>query len=181
MSIFTSFIRCLKHFRKDNDGIAAMEFAIILPVMVAFIFTSWELSTVYLVKKRTDHAATVLADLTTQSDTITNATYNGYVEAVEAIMYPFNDHTLKLHLMGVSVDANKKLKLAWQRTSGGGTGLGVNDLPAGLRIPNSFYVLSETEVAYKPTFLSEFTGTIDLKDNAIMVPRLTTSVASTNY
>lgn len=180
MSIFTSINRCLKRFRKDNGGIAAMEFAIILPVMIAFIFTSWELSMVYLVKKRTDHAATILADLTTQSDTISSATYNGYVEAVEAVMYPFNNHALKLHLLAVSVDSKKKARVAWQRTSGGGTGLGVSDLPAGLQIPNSFYILSETEVAYKPTFLSEFTGTIDLKDSAIMVPRLTTSIASTN-
>ncbi|HAT86031.1 TadE/TadG family type IV pilus assembly protein [Cohaesibacter gelatinilyticus] len=180
MSIFSPILCCLRQFRKDDRGIAATELAVILPVMVAFIFTSWELSMVYLVKKRTDHAATVLADLTTQSDVISNATYNGYVEAVEAVMYPFNDQTLKLHLIGVSVDSRSRVRLAWQRTTGGGTGLGVNALPAGLRVPNSFYVISETEVAYKPSFLSGITGTIDLKDSAIMVPRLTTSVASTN-
>lgn len=180
MSIFYSITRCLQNFRKDDKGIAAIELAFILPVMVAFIFTSWELSMVYLVKKRTDHAATVLADLATQTSTISTASYNGYVEAVKAVMYPFNEHTIKLHVVGVSVDKNKKLKLSWQRKTGGGTGLTVNDLPAGLRVPQSFYVISETEVAYKPSFLSGITGTIDLKDSAIMVPRLTTSVTSTN-
>lgn len=180
MSIFSSITRRLHSFRKDEKGIAAIELAFVLPVMVTFIFASWELSMVYLVKKRTDHAATVLADLTTQTSTISSATYNGYVEAVEAVMYPFNEHTLKLHVIGVTVDKNKKLKLAWERKTGGGTGLNVNTLPAGLRLPDSFYVISETEVAYKPSFVSGMVGTIDLKDNAIMVPRLTTSIASTN-
>jgi Flp pilus assembly protein TadG len=180
MPIPSKLMSCFKRFKKDEQGVAAIEMAFILPLMVTFIFTSWELSNVYLVKKRTDHAATVLADLTTQSDTISTAAYNGYIEAVEAVMYPFNKHTLKVHVIGVSVDKNKKLKLAWQRTTGGGTGLTVNDLPAGLRLAESFYVISETEVAYKPGFLSEFTGTIDLKDSAIMVPRLTTSIVSTN-
>ncbi len=180
MSTLSIFIRCFKKFRKDEQGVAAIEMAIILPLMVTFIFTFWEMSAVYLVKKRADHAATVLADLTTQSDTISTAAYNGYIEAVEAVIYPFNKHTLKVHLIGVSVDKNKKLKLAWQRTTGGGTGLTVNDLPAGLRLAESFYVISETEIAYKPGYLSELTGTIGLKDKAIMVPRLTTSIASTN-
>lgn len=180
MSIFSSILRCFHQFRKDDRGIAATELAVILPVMVAFIFTSWELSTVYLVKKRTDHAATVLADLTTQSDTISNATFNGYVEAVEAVMYPFNDQNIKLHVVGISVDGNRIPTLSWQRTTGGGTGLSVNSLPDGLKVANSFYVISETEVAYQPTFLHELTGSIDLKDSAIMVPRLTTSIVSIN-
>ncbi|MCV6575255.1 MAG: pilus assembly protein [Cohaesibacter sp.] len=178
MSIVKSFVQSLRRFRKDDKGVAAIELAFILPVMVTFTFVSWELSSIYLVKKRADHSATVLADLTTQADNISTSAYNGYVEAVRAVMFPYGNHRLKLHLMGVSVDSRKRVRVAWQRTTGGGTGLSVNDLPSGLRVANSFYVMAETEVAYKPTFLTDITGTINIKDHAIMVPRLTTSVVN---
>lgn len=178
MSIVKSFFQCLHRFRKDDKGVAAIELAFILPVMITFTFVSWELSNLYLVKKRTDHSATVLADLTTQANNISSSAYIGYVEAIKAVMFPYSDHRLKLHLMGVSVDSRKRVRVAWQHTTGGGTGLSANDLPSGLKIANSFYVMAETEVAYKPTFLTDMTGTINIKDHAIMVPRLTTSIVN---
>jgi Flp pilus assembly protein TadG len=180
MSRFSYLTDILSRFRKDQSGIVALEFVLILPVMILLLFTSWEVSTIYLVKKRTDHAATVLADLTTQSNAMTNAAFNGITEAIEAVMFPYEDRPMRLHVLAVEVDANRRVQLAWQRTTGGGAGLTVNDLPANLRLPNSFYIMTAARVIYRPSFATNLVNDITLQDQAIMVPRLTSSINNTN-
>jgi Flp pilus assembly protein TadG len=180
MSILSRLTKNVSRFKRDQSGIAASEFAIILPTMIALCFGAWEISNAYLVKKRADHAAATMADLVTQADSISQQGFNGIMEAVDSIMYPYEDHTQNLHLIGVNVDNRGRATVAWQFTKNGGTGLSAASLPSGLVVPNSFYVIAATRIAYEPIFGAEVTGSINLEDQAIMVPRLTTSIARTN-
>ena len=57
-------------FLKNNDGIAAIEFAFIAPVMLFMYFGMAEVATAITVDRQVSHSANVAGDLTTQSETV---------------------------------------------------------------------------------------------------------------
>ena len=63
----------LKHFRKNQDGVSAVEFALIAPILILFYLGAAEVSMALLASRRTDHIASSIGDLAAQSDTISHA------------------------------------------------------------------------------------------------------------
>ena len=56
----------LKNYTAANDGVAAIEFVFVAPIMIAMYFGLAEISTAIEANRRVSHAANVAGDLTTQ-------------------------------------------------------------------------------------------------------------------
>lgn len=162
----------LAHFRKDERGVSAIEFALIVPIIaVPFLLASWELFTAMSVKRKSDHAAMSIADLVTQANSINAADFAKLEVAVDRIMFPHQGMTTRLRIMGVRIDHRGKPQVAWNYSSG--AHLSTSELPASMRIPQAFYVMSALELDYRPTFGSSVVGHMTFRDTSIMTPRLT--------
>jgi Flp pilus assembly protein TadG len=141
-------------FRRDKSGLAAVEFALILPLMIALFFGVEELSLALSCRANVVNVASTTADLVAQQSTITAADIKNVFKAANAILYPFNPSVAQITLTSVIYDtANPSLvagKVDWSRTQGGTAhGLGTTmTLPAGLMVAGQSVIVAEITYPY---------------------------------
>lgn len=176
-------------FKRDEDGVAAIEFAIIMPVMIAIALGSWELSSAMRVKRKADHASSTLADLVTQGNTISQAEFQPLEGAIKAIIEPYTDMDYRLCVAGVKIEGSKQV-VKWEFpknsncASGGGSSsvakVRPNSIPVAMRVDKMFYVMSAAEIDYEPVFGGGIANDLTFRDEAILVPRLVKEISCTD-
>src|SRR6187431_3085594 len=74
----------------DRSGIAATEFAVIVPVMLVMFFGTVEFSSGVAVDRKVTLMARTLSDLTSQSTSVTDADLTNFFAAGKGIMTPYS-------------------------------------------------------------------------------------------
>lgn len=173
---------------KDERGVSAVEFALILPVMMAVFIGGVEVSKGIGVNRKVTLAARTLADLVAQVAKVSAPDIANVLTAGEAVSWPFNDGNLKLRVSQIEVDAQGVTKVKWSRARNWAQRqndailTGIDDVPAGLKVPNkaTTMIWSEVEYFYKPTVgggvFSVLSNGIKLQDEIYMRPRLSEAV-----
>ena len=100
---------------------------------------------------------------------------------MRSLIAPFSAAQLKVVVSSIKIDAQGKATIAWSDTLNG-TARAVGStvtLPSALAIPNSSLIWSEVSYNYKPVIGYVVSGTLNLKDQIYMRPRMSDSVART--
>jgi Flp pilus assembly protein TadG len=174
----------------DRSGLAAVEFAMVFPMMVVMYFGVVELSSAIAVDRKATQVARTLSDLTSQSVSVANADLINFGQAAKAIMTPYPASELKSSITEVYVDKTTGVaRVQWSRaltidTTGNVTIAAtaphnVGDvvvLPPGLvvaKAKGTYVIWSEVSYKYTPTvgYVLASTG-ITFKDAAFTRPRL---------
>jgi Flp pilus assembly protein TadG len=174
-------VRRLRRLAGDERGVSAVEFAMLLPLMLALYLGAVEISQGIGADRKVTLTARTIADLVSQVPSINNADMSNSLNAAAAVMAPFPTTSLKVTVSSVTIDANGKATIAWS-DSLNGTKRAVGStvtLPAALNVPNSSLIWSEVEYSYKPTIGYIVSGTLALKDQIFMRPRLSDKVERT--
>jgi Flp pilus assembly protein TadG len=82
-------IRTLRHFRRDSKGLAALEFALILPVLITMLFGMGELSLAVFCRTTITQVASTVADLMAQESAPTGTDLSNVYAAANTILYPY--------------------------------------------------------------------------------------------
>ncbi len=170
--------RLLRRLAGDGAGIAAVEFALILPVMLTLYFGAVEFGDVLTIDRKVTHVTSSLADLVTQSRTISDTDMANILDATAAIVTPYDDSLLRITVSGVSIDKDGKATVAWSDARNA-TPFAVNSVvtvPQALDIPNTFLVTAQVHYLYTPLIGYMVTGPWDLKDRFYLQPRLSNDV-----
>lgn len=166
---------------RDDRGMAAVEFAILLPLMLTLYLGAVELSQGIGADRKVTMTARTISDLVSQTQTINNADMTNSLNAAAAVMAPFPVSKLKVVVSSVKIDAAGKATIVWSDTLNGAA-RAVNStvtLPAALTVANTYLIWSEVQYSYKPTIGYVVSGTLTLKDQSYMRPRLSASVTRT--
>jgi Flp pilus assembly protein TadG len=167
-------------FRADLAGLSAVEFALVLPIMLTLYLGGVELSDALTINRKITHVTSTLADLVAQSKTITDSDMEDIFDAAESIMAPYEATGLEMVVSGISIDADGVATVSWSDTRGG-TALTVNStytgLPVGVAQASTFLVVAKVNYDYTPIIGYVMTGTYDLHDQFYLRPRLSTTVA----
>jgi Flp pilus assembly protein TadG len=103
------------------------------------------------------------------------------LNAAAAVMAPYPVSKVKLTVTSVTIDGQGKATVAWSDALNGtarAKGSSVT-VPTALNIPNSSLIWSEVQYSYTPTIGYVISGTLTLKDQMYMRPRLSDSVTRT--
>jgi Flp pilus assembly protein TadG len=171
----------LARFTGDRGGVSAVEFAMLLPVMVTLYLGSVEGSQGIAAQRKVTLTAHALADLATQYTDITNADMSNLLAAGSAIIAPYSATNLTEVVSELSIDASGQATVVWSDTLGG-TALAagtVVSIPASLAVPNSYLIYAQVAYNYNPTYGYVMNSTITLSDQSYMLPRQSTSIART--
>lgn len=128
-------LKLLAHFRKAKDGLAAIEFALILPVVSALILGIIEVTSALECRQRVTAMASTSADLAAQYTQITTSQMNDILSATTAILYPFTSSGAKITISSITSDGNGNGRVAWSKGNAGAPLRSVNSaltLPSGL-------------------------------------------------
>ncbi len=135
----------------DRRGIAATEFAFIVPIMLVLFFGTVEFSSGIAVDRKVTLMARTLADLTSQSVSVANGDLTNFFNASNEIMTPYDGTPTKATISELFVDP-KTLQARVQWSQGAvprGTGSPVA-IPAALAVGGTYLLFSEISYLYVP-------------------------------
>jgi len=146
--------RSLVHrFAVQTGGVAAVEFALILPILIVLFLGSVELTNGLTASRKMSQVASTVGDLVSQYRTLDCATLTDIFKASSAIMTPYDDTSLVVSIAGVEFDSGGAATVDWSRTNGGGSAAGlVNEIPAALQIADSYLIVAKTDYNYQALF-----------------------------
>lgn len=173
--------RPVRRLLRDKRGVSAVEFAMLLPLMITLYLGGVEVSQAVSIDRKVTLVARSLGDLIAQATTVSNADMTNILSAATSVVAPFTDTKLKITVSRVDIDANGVAKVVWSDTKNGtvrAVGSTVT-LPAALNTASTSLIWAESQYAYTPTIGYVITGTMTLKDQIYMRPRLSDTVART--
>ena len=157
------------HLLHDRSGIAATEFAVIVPIMLVMFFGTVEFSSAVAVDRKVTLTARTLSDLTSQSAVTINDNYltNVFTASI-GIMWPYDPTPTTATLSEIYVDSTGKAKIQWSRAATIATVSGSTQatlivsarkagddvtsiVPAALVVKQTYLIFSEVGYLYKPT------------------------------
>jgi len=145
-------------WRADERGVAAIEAAIIFPLLVLIFLGMVEMSQAFTVKRRVQNVASATADLVAQSQTVTMADLNDIASIGAQLMLPFSSTGLTLTIASVAEDAQSKITVQWSCSWSSlsssanctATGAAYTGLPSGLLNPGQSVIIGQTTYPYTP-------------------------------
>jgi Flp pilus assembly protein TadG len=181
---FTSFVRNnIERLARDQRGVSAVEFALLLPLMLTLYLGAVETSSAVAVDRKVTLAARSVADLISQAASVSTTDVNNILDAATAVTAPYSGTPLKVVVTQVKIDANNNATVDWSAAKGTGAsargaGSGVT-VPDTLKVANTYLIMGEVSYAYTPVIGYVLTGTLNLHDQIFMRPRQSTSVTKT--
>jgi|SRR5215469_5674568 len=167
-------LAAFRKFRLARGGLAAIEFALLLPVMLLLYLGAFEISQAVSVKRQVTLTASTVANIVTQYASISaSQTMPDILNASAAVLTPYSVSKAVVTVSCIAIDANGKATVTWsQALNGTARTVGsVVNLPAGLSVPNTSLVLGETSYAYTPVIDFMHIGTLNLYSSVYMLPR----------
>jgi Flp pilus assembly protein TadG len=173
---------CLTRFTKERSGLAALEFAILLPMMLTLFLGSVEVSTGVAIKRKVTLTAEALANLSSQFTSIAASDMTNILNASSDIIAPYPSAQLDSVVSELSINAQGQATVVWSATlNGTARPVGqVVTIPTKLAVPNTYLLLGEASYTYKPSYGYVITGTMTLSDQIYMRPRQTNSITYTS-
>lgn len=179
LDIVDSIKRKLGGLAVDERGVSAVEFAMLLPLMLSLYLGSVEVSQGIGADRKVTLTARTICDLVSQVSSIGNGDMTNALNASSAVMAPFPTSNLQVTVSSVKIDAAGKATVDWSDSFNGTartTGSTVT-LPAALNVANTSLIWSEVQYTYKPVIGYVMTGTLTLKEQMYMRPRVSDTVA----
>jgi Flp pilus assembly protein TadG len=178
-SIRSIMPRQLRRFAADQGGVSAVEFAILLPLMLTMYLGGVEISQAVSADRKTTLVAHTVGDLTAQASNVTTADMTNVLNAGAAVAYPYSASNLKSTVTAVCIDSTgTKATVLWSKTLNGTarSGTVTSLIPSALMVASTSLIWGEASYAYKPTIGWTITGTLNLSDKFFLRPRLSSSV-----
>jgi Flp pilus assembly protein TadG len=172
--------RRFSSLRRDQRGVSAIEFAMLLPLMITLYLGAVEISEGVAAHRKVTLTARTVADLASQVRNIAPAEMTDVMDAASAVATGVRDIStkLKVTISEVKIDANGVATIVWSDTRNG-TARAVGStvtLPAALNVPSTYLIWSEVSYNYVPTIGYVVTGSLNLSDDIYMRPRLSDMV-----
>lgn len=138
----------------DRSGLAAVEFAMIFPIMVVMVFGVIELSSAISAYRKATLVARTLSDLTSQMTSVADADLTNFGQAAKAIMTPYPASPLISSITEVYVDSVSGVaRVQWSKGLTIDTTGNVAIAPTAPRNPGDVVVLPPALVVAKGTFV----------------------------
>jgi Flp pilus assembly protein TadG len=175
---FAGLAHKLNSIRSDVRGIAATEFALILPMLLILFVGATQLILGIQINRDVAMTANTVATIVAQYTSISKTTQLPDILAASAqIFSPNSTNPAKLMVSLVAIDSKGKATISWSQPAGTTRKVGdVITVPAAFDTPNTNLVFSEVSYAYTPAIQFVPLGTINLYAPIYMPPRASSTI-----
>ena len=163
----------LRRFAKARKGIAAIEFAIILPALLLGFFGANEVSSAVQASQKVSQTASSVADLVAQAPTISNTDIANIFSAGGAIAFPYSSSGETIIVSSILDNGNGTGRVAWSDAQNGSPrSVGsIVTLPTGVVVTGGSVILAEVRYNYTPPTAYVITGAIAMQSQFYSRPR----------
>ncbi|TPQ41316.1 pilus assembly protein TadG [Bradyrhizobium guangdongense] len=167
----------LRGFLADSQGLAATEFAVIVPLMLVMFFGTVEFSSAVAIDRKVTLMARTLSDLTSQSTSVGDTDMTNFFAASTGVMTPYSTTPVVRTITELYVDPTTlQARVQWSKGSSPRTAGSVVTIPTSLAIGGTYLIFSEVSYTYTPSVGFVLKSGINLSDVAYTRPRQSTCV-----
>lgn len=175
-------------FKKSVEGVAAVEFAFLAPLMLLMYVGTIEVSGAISANRKLSRSASAVGDLITQIETcFSDETLTDIVKIADNIMKPYDDG-FEILITGVEVLDDGTNEIRWSKPYGGAIALVAGDpytLPTQIASSTGYIISSKITKAYTPAFgfasvsnnkIDFSSAAIDMEEELFLRPRVGTAL-----
>ncbi len=168
----------LRRFARDPKGVSAVEFAIVLPFMVALYIGSIELGDGLAIKFKTTIAVRTVTDLASQYTSINTSTMSSILNAGAVVLVPYSTASMPITLTEITTNSSGVGKVIWSCSLNGTprTWNSTYTMPSNLQTASITVLLGEATYPYTPGMGYAITGTVNIYQSIFFYPRLTSTI-----
>ncbi len=104
----------LSSFSRNRSGVAALEFALILPFMALMYFGAIEVSLMISADRKVTQTASSIADLVARTDVIDATGMSDVFDAADSLFAPYSTSIAQMRVSSL-VDSGGVAKVAWSK------------------------------------------------------------------
>ncbi len=160
-----------EQFCDDREGIAAVEFAMVLPFLVLTYFGLTGVTIGVNIDRKVTLLSRSLADLTGRRPAMTDTEIENIFNVSREVLQPYDFSKATVSISSIIVrqrpnSTDLEGRVCWTETPGGAvTSSGqVVNVPAGFRTAGTSYIMAQATFEYTPIVGHTITGTINLEE-----------------
>jgi Flp pilus assembly protein TadG len=143
----------------DRKGVAALEFALLVPLLLALYFVTMEVAQAIETNKKVGRVGSMVGDLVAQQQSMNKSELEAIMRIGESTLQPYNRSKIDIEITAIEVtdEATPKIQVVWSRklvdgvfSAGLAKDAPITDLPPALKIKGSFLIRAESKLAYAP-------------------------------
>jgi Flp pilus assembly protein TadG len=173
-SIWLRLRRHVTTLPSNNSGLAAVEFAMIIPLMAMLFIGTYEFSGGVAIDRKVTIMARTLSDLTSQNSEVTDDKFTNFFNASKAIMTPYASTPVQGTISELWIHPDTlKARVQWSKGAETRSPGSTVEIPDALKIGDTYLIYSEVKYIYKPSvawFINKVSG-ITLSDVSYTRPR----------
>jgi Flp pilus assembly protein TadG len=170
-----------RRFVESTRGVAAIEFAMIMPVLAIMFLASFDGGRAIAAYMKVRAATYALAAIANQYSTIQSSDMTNIVGAAAAVMAPYATTSSNpvITISQITISSKGKATVSWSYSQGGTARAQTSSitLPAtALDINSSYLILAEVSYTFTPLFGFFTAGALTLSDNLYVTPRVSNCI-----
>lgn len=170
-----------RRFAAATAGVAALEFALIAPILIIFYFGMAEICQLMMAQRKVSHSAAAVADLVTQVAQVNDADLGDIYTAGRMIMSPFPTGSYGVRLTSVKLNSTGAPRVIWSTVHGSGysplSTCAAVTLKTPLSEPGESVVVAESRYSFVSPVGYILPNASNLTHRAELRPRRTDEVA----
>jgi Flp pilus assembly protein TadG len=166
-----------RRFLRSTRGVAAVEFAIMLPILVTLFLASVDAARAIAIYTKVRAASYVLDAITNQYTTIQSADMSAILGATSVVLAPYSSSPVTVVLSQIKVSSATSAAVNWSATLNGTALTQKNPItvPTNFAACSSYpcyLIYGQVSYTYTPLFLYFTKSAITLSDSLYATPRV---------
>lgn len=173
--------RLVRRLWRNIEGVAAVEFGFIMPIMLLMLIGTIEISRAITIDRRFNLATSMIADLVTREKTMSAASLEKIYDIVSFVMGSYDNGTFKASVIPVKANPSDatEIKVYAETTNRPPYNTGVEDpgkcddyeMTANLVDAGASVIVVKTSYEFSPIILGYVVGNLSWTDSATASPR----------
>lgn len=159
-------IRLLQNYWRDESGVALIEAAMLIPVMLVLLMGVYDVGNGVILNQRTISASQIAADLVSRDFTVTSAQITEATEAAELSFEPFENDSFGIDIVSTEFDEDQRPVVIWRRTQNMPPNEQAVDSIEGLGEEGDGMIIVTVRYTYVPKFAQLFLQPFDMEEVA---------------
>jgi Flp pilus assembly protein TadG len=172
------------HFRRDERAIAAVEFALVLPLMLFLFVGAAQVGQAIEISRKVTLTTRIVTDLVTQYSNVSCSTLGTILAASAEVIAPYSPNNLSITVSEISTSSSGAATVTWTSSLNSSTSTCSTPgtkftLPSALDQDSISLIYGQVTYSFTPVLGYKIIGTIPISNQIYMSPRLTNSITYT--